>query len=244
MYASQQAALAELREKVRRLQAGCRPAMGLCPTGLPPLDRALGGGLAAASLHEFLAPGGQAPIRTLALRMAMRGLTAGDPHGQRLRADRWLMYLDTLGDFYPPAAARLGLPLERLLVIRVRRLTDALWTCEQALRCPAVGVVIATVRAIDPYASRRLQLAAETGGGLGILLRHEEARDITFAASRVRFTPRPSPAGFWRTQVEVLKLREGRPGGPFVLELAHDGCPCQAPVALPEQSARATSAAV
>lgn len=242
MHASQEAALTELREKVRLLQAARRPAAGLCPTGLPPLDRALGGGLATASLHEFLAPGGQAPIRTLALRAAMRMLTAGDLHGRRFRADRWLMYLDTLGDFYPPAAARLGLPLERLLVIRVRRLMDALWTCEQALRCPAVGVVIATMRAIDPYASRRLQLAAEAGGGLGILLRHEEARDITFAASRLRFTPRPSPAGFWRTQVEVLKLREGRPGDPFVLELAHDGRPRRTAADPSSVPARTTSA--
>lgn len=242
MCASQQATLAELREKVRRLQAARRPASGSCLTGLPLLDRALGGGLATASLHEFLAPCGQAPIRTLALRAAMQALAGSDPHGWRFRPDRWLMYLDTLGDFYPPAAARLGLPLERLLVIRVRRPVDALWTCEQALRCPAVGVVIATVRAIDPYASRRLQLAAEAGGGLGILLRHEEAREITFAASRLRFTPQPSPAGFWRTQVEVLKLREGRPGGLFVLELEHDGRPHQAAAEPSSVPARATSA--
>jgi cell division inhibitor SulA len=83
---------------------------------------------------------------------------------------RWIFYIDRTGDFYPPAAAQLGVPLGQLLVVRVTRPTEVLWVCEQALRCRAVAAVIAPLPSIDSYASRRLQLAAEAGGGLGLLI--------------------------------------------------------------------------
>jgi hypothetical protein len=114
---------------------------------------------------------------------------ACDPEG--LRLTKWVFYIDTGGDFYPPAAAQLGLPLERLLVVRAKRNADALWVCEQALRCQAVAVVVLPVRTIDTYASRRLQLAAETGGGLGFLLRSDARGGHTFAATRLRLDPLP-----------------------------------------------------
>ncbi len=108
------------------------------------------------------------------------------------RPTKWVFYLDTAGDFYPPAAIQLGLPLERLLVIRTKRNVDALWVCEQVLRCPAVAAVVLPIRAMDAYVSRRLQLAAETGGGLGFLLRSAARGGHTFAATRLRLDPLPN----------------------------------------------------
>jgi len=108
------------------------------------------------------------------------------------RPAKWVFYIDTAGDFYPPAAVQLGLPLERLLVIRTKRNVDALWVCEQALRCPAVAAVVLPIRAMDTYVSRRLQLAAETGGGLGFLLRSAARGGHTFAATRLRIDPLPN----------------------------------------------------
>ncbi|MCU0713277.1 MAG: hypothetical protein MUC43_14545 [Pirellula sp.] len=45
------------------------------------------------------------------------------------------------------------------------------WSLDQALRCPAVGCVIAHIDRLDDRAARRLQLATEIGGGLAILVR-------------------------------------------------------------------------
>jgi protein ImuA len=104
----------------------------------------------------------------------------------------WVFYIDTGGDFYPPAAAQLGLSLERLLVIRTQRTADALWVCEQALRCKAIAAVVLPIRTVDARVSRRLQLAAETGGGLGFLLRSELRGGHTFAATRLRLDPVPN----------------------------------------------------
>src|SRR6476469_7814185 len=48
---------------------------------------------------------------------------------------------DTVGDmgeFYPPAAAELRIPLDRTAIVRPESPTTALWAWEQSLRCPGV----------------------------------------------------------------------------------------------------------
>jgi protein ImuA len=201
--------LARLAEQIRKLQADRRPPSHRCASGLPGLDDALGGGFALASLHELLAPLDGGPAESIAL------LTAARAAGEH----RWIIYIDARGDFYPPGAVQLGVPLGRLLVIQVSRHAEVLWVSEQALRCRAVGAVILPVRRIDRYVSRRLQLAAENGGGLGLVIQSEPRPGHTFAASRLRLDPLVGEAETRRALVSVLKLREGRPVEPFVVEL-------------------------
>ncbi len=210
--------LAELASQVRRLRETQRPNVGLCPTGFEPLDAALGGGLARGAIHELLTPDTFAPARTLALLLARRAMeTAGSgvfaPRGQ------WLLYLDQPGDFYPPAAASLGVRMERLVVVRPRRSVEALWACEQALRCRSVAAVIAPLPGLSSYISRRLQLAAERGGGLGLILRSDHGADASFAATRLRCDAQPRPWDSPAVQVTVLKLRDGRSSGPLTIRL-------------------------
>ena len=77
---------------------------------------------------------------------------------------------------YGPGLDGFGLPMERLIMLRVPRPIDALWACEEALKSRGVAVVIAELPeagdAADLTATRRLTLAARAGGGLGLLLRH------------------------------------------------------------------------
>ncbi len=107
----------------------------------------------------------------------------------------------------------------------------ALWATEEALRAPAVGMVCAEIEDMDLTASRRLQLAAETGGGLGLLLRParrdttENALPPTASVSRWRISSLPgAPAatsdtpgcpkilpGQPRWQAELLRARGGQP---------------------------------
>lgn len=156
-------------------------------------------------------------------------------------ATGWVFYIDTEGDFYPPAAAQLGLPLERLLVIRTRRTADALWVCEQALRCQALAAVVLPIRTLDAYVSRRLQLAAEVGGGLGFILRRETRGGQTFAATRLRLDPLPGsglclagrrPTGTSAaTQPDPLRDKNPTPC------VARDGAPAQGGVSATDASA-------
>jgi hypothetical protein len=163
--------------------------------------------------------------------------------------DKWLIYVDAGDDFYPPAAAALGVPLDRLIVVRASRPRDVQWVCEQALRCRAVAALIAPTLRADANLSRRLQLAAEIGGGLGLLLRSDQGQGHTFAASRLRLDPLPanhpgpnetlpnqrngsqqssalrSRAGERRVRISVLKVRDGRPGDPFEIMMTANGRP-------------------
>ena len=87
-----------------------------------------------------------------------------------------LVVLDGRGDFCPPAAVRLGIGPERLVVIHPQNAADHHWAMNQALRCPAVAAVLAWPKTIDDRTFRRWQLAAEEGGCLGLLVRPEAAR--------------------------------------------------------------------
>jgi hypothetical protein len=97
----------------------------------------------------------------LGLRLAREWMTDG----------KYLVVVDREQRLYAPGVAALGVACERLIVLRPRSEADAIWGMDQALRSPAVGAVIATVRSLDDRVARRLQLATEQGAGLGILLR-------------------------------------------------------------------------
>ena len=43
--------------------------------------------------------------------------------------------------FYPPAAARLGMNLEHMIVVRPDTTRDEIWAIDQSLRCPEVAAV-------------------------------------------------------------------------------------------------------
>lgn len=151
-------------------------------SGLRLLDLALGGGFRRAAVHELLAPVDGAAVLTVALLTAFRAL--------RDRPAAWVLVVEDQRGPHPPAVARFGWPLERLMVIRAVSPLDQLWVCEQALRAPLV-VLVASLRRLDAHASRRLQLAAERGGSLGLLIRHDARPGHTFAESRLRFDPAP-----------------------------------------------------
>lgn len=70
---------------------------------------------------------------------------------------------------------------------------------------------------------RRLQLAAETGGGLGLLLRPDIA-DLAPSAAMTRWRIGPLPAAQAEAglddpgwQLELLRARGGTPGGPWAM---------------------------
>ncbi len=140
-----------------------RPEMGrarVAATGLADLDEALGGGLPLGSICEIAAERAGTRGLSLALRMA-RGAADG------MRA---IFVIDLAGDFYPPAAAQLGVSLERLVIVRPGRADEAVWATEQILRCGGAGPVVARLGDVDVRAARRLQLAAEASGGVGLLV--------------------------------------------------------------------------
>jgi hypothetical protein len=132
-----------------------------------------------------------------------------------------LLVVDPRSELYPPAIAALGIPLERLILLRPERQQEAVWALEQALRCPGLAAVVAPPEVRDERVVRRLQLAAEAGGTLGLFLRGPEAcRQTSWA--EVRFGVRPLPAisdRGRRLRLDVLHVRGGFRGHTLELEL-------------------------
>ena len=77
-------------------------------TGLPELDRATGfGGIPRGKLTEFTGPSSSGKL-TLALRALAAAVAGGGV----------VAYIDLPGTFYPPAAAAMGIDLDRLVLVR------------------------------------------------------------------------------------------------------------------------------
>jgi len=203
----------------------------LRPLGLPAVDAVLGGGLACAALHE-LAPAAPAQFGTAAgFALALAALhTAGGRSALLIQTDFAAL---EAGAPYGPGLDCFGLPMERLIVLRVPRPVDALWACEEALKSRGVAVVIAELpeagEAADFTATRRLTLAARAGGGLGLLLRHRPLPIATAATTRWQVAAAPSAPdrfgglGLTAFDLSLNRNRRGRCGR-FIMCWDHHEC--------------------
>ncbi len=191
----------ELRARLERMsrggQANDHAQAVTLPTGFAELDAVLpGGGWPVGAITELM-PETQG-IGELSLLM---------PSLARLsRAGRYLAWIAPPCLPYPPALARHGLVLDRLLLVQARDARSVLWAAEQVLRCPAIGAVLAWPASLDDRRVRRLQLAAEAGGSCGLIYRPPAAaQQPSPAALRLRL--RAFDGGL---QVAIHKARGGR----------------------------------
>ena len=188
----------------RRLWRGHRiadAASGI-PSGHALLDAALpDGGFPAAALTEIFVPSVE-PIATAMPGLGELALVL--PALARLsREPRLIVFVAPPEVPYAPAFVAAGFDLERLVVVRPRDGRDAAWAAEQALRDGSASAVLAWIDHALITTLRRLQLAAETGGSLGVLYRPWAARRSASPAA-LRLALGPAPTGL---RVDVLKCR-------------------------------------
>jgi hypothetical protein len=152
---------------------------------------------------------------------------------------------------YGPGLAGFGVDLGRLLVVRGRSETEVLWAMEEGLRSGVAAAVLGEATAPSPIALRRLQLAAEAGGGTALLLRPYAGAAITASATtrwRVGSTASAeaiTPARVRAGGQEMRTMRSGsastRPAIPdrVPAEEAPDGWRSRTSPASPSSSGRA-----
>jgi hypothetical protein len=130
-------------------------------------DSFLGLDLRPGGIIEWLAAAPGAGALASALQVMWR----------RARADGVLAVVDPASECYAPALPGWGISHGQTLIVRPATRHEACWTIEQCLRCPGVWATWAWVEHRNPArVHRRWQLAAEQGGGIGIILRPESAR--------------------------------------------------------------------
>lgn len=171
-------------------------------SGQARLDACLpGGGFPSGALTEILSAAPGAGELSLLLPLLAR-LTREDATRVALVAPPHLPYA--------PALAQAGIDLGRLLVVRPRDATEALWASAQMARCGLFPAVLCWAPAKTAQL-RRLQLAAETGDACLFLYRPARVREQASPAA-LRLDLEPAAEGTW---VTVLKCRG--PAGARVL---------------------------
>jgi hypothetical protein len=102
--------------------------------------------------------------------------------------------VDADRQIYFPGAVRLGLELNRSIVVHPDSRRDAYQAIVQSLRSRAVGAVLSWQERLSMRELRRLQVAAEAGGGAAILLRPAGALRVPSCAPvRLLVSPVGSP---------------------------------------------------
>jgi hypothetical protein len=175
-------------------------------TGFPALDGLLPpGGLPRGSLVELLDERSGCGAETLAVLLAR---AACRHRGAAVVVDRERQ-------FHPPAVAAWGLALDAVVVVHAANEAEELWAADQALRSRAVGAVWLRRERLHPHDFRRLRLAAEEGGTVGVLLRPARARgqptwaDVQWAVGPQRTEVRGQRSEVRGQRSEVRGQRSG-----------------------------------
>lgn len=208
--------LAALREQIRKIERPHAPLKAVLPFEVADLDARLpGGGLSLAALHE-IAPGGRDFQHAAAATLFTAGIGA--------RSGGRILWCLRQADLFAPALAGVGLDADRLITVEAPDEVSLLSCFEEGLRHGSLSAVVAEVSRLTMTASRRLQLAAEKGHTLGLVLRRARTRSqadsfsqpsaaITrWRVSALPSEPLPVPGvGRARWQVDLVRCRAGEP---------------------------------
>ncbi len=151
--------------------------------------------LAAGRVHEATGSGRRAFALALAARLTGPVLWVQDGTA------RDALYGPGIARFFDPARLIIVLPVGRIQTLQV---------VEEALRSGATPLVVAEMEAApDLTASRRLQLAAGTGGGRGLALVPEHRLCTNAAETRWRCTPQAGDSDALQDW-QITKNKHGR----------------------------------
>ena len=234
-----------LRAEIAKVEDASRAAHGVLPFGVLAVDDRLpGGGLKLGALHE-VAGGGRGALDGAASALFAAGIAA--------RTRGQVLWCVTRADLFAPALAQAGLVSDRVIYVEAGDEGSALGAFEEGLRHGGLGAVIGEVARLSMTASRRLQLAAEGSGTLGLAVRRwrreAEAAEFgqpTAATTRWRVTALPSSplpvAGVGRARwfVELIRSKAGE-CAEFELEACDETGRLALPADLADRSAEAAA---
>ncbi|MBY5779422.1 damage-inducible mutagenesis protein [Rhizobium leguminosarum] len=206
--------ISDLRDRIQHLDGAVTRPKAVLPFGVCEIDERLpSGGLACGAIHEF-AGGGAGAVDGAAAALFAAGIAA--------RTKGKVVWCLARPDLFAPALAHVGLHPDRVIYVEAMKEEYVLEACEEALRFGGLGAVVAELVRLPMVASRRLQLAAEGSGALGLVVRRwrrqTEAGDFghpTAATSRWRISvlpsdPLPVPGlGRARWLAELIRIKAG-----------------------------------
>jgi protein ImuA len=206
--------ISHLKEKILVLEGFSSGTGNRQPDfGLGPVNAAFPGGVfPVGAVHEFVSP---TEVGAAAANGFLSFLL-----GTLMKTGGVCLWISAGRKLFPSSLKFFGVEPHRVIFVDVARDRDVLWVMEQGLKCRALAAVVAELRDVSFPESRRLQLAAGTGGVTGFLHRQHLYTENTLACvSRWKIRPLPGRTddglpgvGFPRIEVELAKIRNGRPG--------------------------------
>lgn len=180
--------LAEVRDRMDRLAAGVGERIGgAIPMGLPEVDRAIGGGLEAGAIHEFIGVGpgdGEGGTHAKPDRVWSPPLGVVAHVGAAVSREGWVVWIGE--SVWPYGRAMSDAVRARSVFVDARLPGDRVWSADVALRCEGVGCVVMDASRLAIAATRRLALGARgpagEGRGIGLLVRPPWERDVVSVA--------------------------------------------------------------
>ncbi|MGQ3213036.1 MAG: ImuA family protein [Shinella sp.] len=183
------------------------------PFGVPEVDSRIHGGLAFGSTHE-VAGGGSDTVNGATAASFTAGIAArtkGPVFGCLVK-----------DDLFAPALTQAGLDVNRVTFVQSADEDGVMESAEEILNHGGTAVMVAELVRLPMVASRRLQLAAEKTGTMGLIIRRwrrqTEATDYgqpSSSATRWRVSTLPSEplpvqgVGRPRWCLELMRARAG-----------------------------------
>jgi protein ImuA len=220
--------ISDLRARIAHIERGNRETQPETNTptilkiGIHVLDSHLpDGGLTLGALHEVTTPKPADTAAATSFCLSLLSSLLRSYKGMAL----WCHNINMLdaGEVYPPGLIHHGIAPERLVILKLKRDEDVLWSMEEALRSKGPVCVLGEVAYASLTATRRLQLAAQYADLPALILRPGwQGEQNSAASTRWRITTQKSrQLGLAKTlnepgnpcwQAELYRCRRGAPG--------------------------------
>lgn len=205
--------VSELRQSILSLSGYKQINGDGISTGFAPVDRAFPNHtFPTGAVHEFLT----SSIEDVASTNGFIGVLLN----KLMQFDGAAVWISASRTLFPASLVRFGVSPHKIIFVDLINEKDVLYAMEECLKCKRIAAVVGEIKHITFKESRRLQLAAEYSRVTGLLVHNPSkfAHTIASIASwRITSLPRELPGGmpgigFPRWQVQLLKVRNGKPG--------------------------------
>ena len=173
-------------------------------SGYPQLDQQLAGGFPATGLIDIQTDTGIGELRLLLPYLQQ----------QQQRSGRLLVFISPPAQPCADMLAAAGIVLSQLVIITPKTAKEALWAAEQCLQSGCAAAVLVWQVPLKLALARRLQLAAEQGAAILVLLRRPAA-GLSLPVN-LSLELKPHRHGL---QLSVLKRKGGWPAAAFLLDM-------------------------
>jgi protein ImuA len=224
MLAEKNDIITHLKREILHLEGLRSPVSGSAiDLGLGIMEEAFPfGSFPLGAVHEMISEGAETAASTAGF---ISGILAG-----LMKNGGAAIWIASSRILFPPALKAFGIEPDRIIFVDLQKEKDLLWAMEEALKCEGIAAVVGEFPELSFTVSRRFQLAVEQSRVTGFVLRNNPRNMNTNAClSRWKINPLPSFSedelpglGFPRWNVELQKIRNGKPGI-WQMEWAGDG---------------------